>query len=78
MKKARKYRFVEYKTDLWLIVGIGYNSQLQCEIFEIVPIQYHKNLLRANISRYSTTVPMDLVTEISDPETINTILALYL
>lgn len=77
MKNSRKYRFVEYETDIWLIVGIGYDSQTQCEVFEIVPIQLHINLFRANISVESLTIPMDSVMEIADPDIINSILMLY-
>ena len=77
MDKSRKYRFVEYETDIWMIVGIGYDSQLECEVFEIVPLKRHLNIIRANISIYALRIPMGLVMEISDPTQIRTILSLY-
>lgn len=77
MKTKRKYRFVEYEDDIWLIVGIGYNSEKRADVFEIVPLFQNNNINRASISVDSVQVEIDEVTEIEDKNTLESIFILY-
>lgn len=73
---SMKFRFIKYLTDIYLVVGMGYDSRNECpEFFEAIPLE--TNLFRAVIHQHVVRIPFSQAIEITDKNTLMNLLVLY-
>ena len=72
-----RYRFVEYKGDIYIGIGQGYDSNFDPpEILIGIPLEHsvHRSLL---MNLVETRIPLFQAIEITDKNRIKTLLVLY-
>jgi hypothetical protein len=74
-----KFRFIEYQSDIYIVVGIGYNELSECkEYFECIPLRKHRlNLFELILDRHTINIEIDKAKEITDKKRLLTLLVLY-
>ena len=71
-----KYRLIEYKEKILLVVGIGYNENYDPpEVFHCV--QLRESLFKSSLSSYEVVIPLSDAIEITDKKRLLAIWALY-
>lgn len=72
-----KYRIVEYLTDLYIVIGIGYNSKYDPpEVFYVVPLK--NTLFKSVVLNLDTIeIPLSEIKEITDKKKLKAIWVLY-
>ena len=73
-----KLTFIEYKGDIFIVVGIGYFSgnPNSPEFFEVVPLVDH-SLIRSSLQRSVMYVPFSEAIEITDKNRLIALKVLY-
>jgi hypothetical protein len=73
-----KLRFIEYKGDLYLSVGITYDNEAIQECFIAIPIDSIKpNLLRSVLENNTIKIPFSQAKEITNKSQLIALLVLY-
>ena len=74
-----KIRFLEYKKDLYISVGITYDSSLECpECFVAVRVDDIKpNIARSMLDAHTVKIPFSQATEITNKNKLLALMVLY-
>lgn len=73
-----KYRFIEYRGDLYVVIGITYDqTQSYPEVFKAVPVASSRTLTECLLETHTITIPFEYATEITDKNTILALMVLY-
>jgi hypothetical protein len=73
-----KLTFIEYKGNIYIVVGIGYCSgnPKSPEFFEVVPLVDH-NLIKSSFGLSTLHVPFSEAIEITDKNRLIALMVLY-
>lgn len=74
-----KIRFIEYKGDVYVVIGISYDSTNSCpEYFLSVPIdEFHPSITRSLLESSSIKIPFVEAIEITSKNQILALMVLY-
>lgn len=74
-----KIRFINYKDDIYVVIGISYDYSNSCpEFFLSVPInEYHPSITRSLLESSSIKIPFVEAIEITKKEQILALMVLY-
>jgi hypothetical protein len=73
-----RYRFIEYKGDLYVVVGITHDqTQSYPECFTAVPVTSSRTLTECLLERHVLTIPFSEAIEITNKNTILALMVLY-
>lgn len=74
-----KFRFIEYKQDIYIVIGIGYDQFQECpEYFLCIPLTKQRLSLFGTVLLSSTTkIPIDQAIEITSKNKLLALLVLY-
>jgi hypothetical protein len=75
-----KYRFVEYRGDIYIVIGIGYFNDFDADsspmFFEVIPLSDH-SLIRSSLRPYTMNIPFSEAIEITDKNRLLALMVLY-
>ena len=73
-----KMTFIEYRGDIYIVVGIGHISTniISPEFFEVVPLVDH-SLVRSSLQLSTLYVPFSEAIEITDKNRLIALMVLY-
>ena len=74
-----KFRFVEYESNIYVVVGIGYNQLNECpEHFVCIPLDKNNlNLFKTSLQIQTVDIPLDKAIEITSKNKLLTLMVLY-